>query len=311
MDFKKLNLPNLFKSSKIGEDISNNYTDNGLSPKRKYRVTGSNYDKIGFVEVRHEKGSKVTKGDMLEWLKMSDQWHLVYEVMKKHETSDAMSLKATQIKEVYFRSEPITKPTKTCLSYLKTLIGYHLCSNAKERLEVSSKATDHGKKYEPYLLKEFDKWFIGEYGNDYRVEKDQQFYINPNNDLLGSTADALIYFGACEKPDYAVEGKCPMNPLYHAAKFMSDDLVPLHDKLDKRYTKQRLGYFVNIPTIDSVFFTSYEHYCPHEEFKLSVIELKREDYRQEIESLRNELNMFCDIYLGQLEYMGLTLDLQY
>ena len=102
----------------------------------------------------------------------------------------------------------------------------------------SSKDIDRGHALEPMAKKEYEK-------QTGRSVQEVGFILHPDRDDVGLSPDGIINNGAM-----AIEVKSPNSQTH--VEYMRSETVP------KKYLFQHLGYFLNIPELESIDFVSYD-----------------------------------------------------
>jgi len=102
----------------------------------------------------------------------------------------------------------------------------------------SSKDIDRGHALEPMAKKEYEK-------QTGRTVQEVGFILHPDRDDIGLSPDGIIDNGAM-----AIEVKSPNSQTH--VEYMRSKTVP------KKYLFQHLGYFLNIPELESIDFVSYD-----------------------------------------------------
>lgn len=171
---------------------------------------------------------------------------------------------------------------KTAITYITSRVTEITTGETiSDSQELSSKATEWGKKNEPLAIKAYEEKF------NITVHGKQDFI--PYGDNGGATPDGLV------GDDGMTEIKCPFNPTNHTANMLIIDQKAFSDYHKVYYPQIQMQLLCSGRSW--VDFVSFDPRCVNDAHKLHVIRIYRDDAMiQELEyrileavKIRNEM----------------------
>ena len=293
--------------------------------KRLGKITGSRFKDCKFIEKKVALSSKKT--DLIEWLTATSERNAVvgeYILKNKLQITTLGDLKNDALKDIVKIAPGVVTMSAGSRTYLEELVAecrlnellLDNTDGVPRWFSSTSASLEWGIAHEPKAFEMYQEVMDVKASN-----VGLAFY--KDDKIIAASSDAVIH----SKYKGVGEIKCPYNFVNHSRIFTPVKTRAKIDGIehlaycdaktyknyqlkesyyyDERYTAQCLGNML-VHEAEYCDFISFDPRMKNIEDQIAIVRMKREDYADEIAELENNLVMFKEAYLTELDKLGMS-----